>query len=73
MKIDRAKFVTPAHGIRLKNARVLGRLMSDGSVRWKFKRLAGGEIIKTDIRLSREANEAMFAIYMRLIEERDDK
>jgi hypothetical protein len=69
VKIDRAKFVSGAIGIRLKNARVLARPMSDGSVFWKFKRLVGGEIIRTDIRLSREANEAMFAIYMRLIEE----
>lgn len=54
-------------GVRLKNRRVQGGLLSDGSVTWLFKRLVDREVVINRMRLSAEAIEAMFTIYSEFI------
>ena len=49
--------------VRLRNRRVNGGLLADGSTLWKFKSLTSeGTIYGDKIRLSREAVMAMFDI-----------
>ena len=49
--------------VKLKNRRVSGALMRDGSIRWKFKMLHADQSVTTQtIRLSREAVMAMFRV-----------
>jgi len=48
---------------KLRNRRVMGGLMADGTFQWRFKRLGeDGGIYCGSIRLSREAMVAMFEI-----------
>jgi hypothetical protein len=51
-----------AMGVKLHNRRVVGGLMADGSILWKFKRLEKTGVMVEKIRLSAEAMFAMIGI-----------
>ena len=54
-------------GVRLKNRRVLGCLMKDGSILWKFKRLTHDRCVDLQrIRLSDQALAVMVIIAEKL-------
>lgn len=51
---------------KLRNRRVRGSLLADGTFVWSFKNLIDGVVQKKRIRVSREAFEAMVFIFMAL-------
>ena len=54
-------------GLKLKNRRVEGGLMRDGSITWKFTRLLDGRLIHIQrIRLTMDALHAMAKIALKL-------
>jgi hypothetical protein len=59
--------------VRLHNRRVIGGLMADGSIVWRFKRLYPGRVIETkSIRLTVEALAVMGEIAARLTTNKEE-